>query len=429
MYKNNWESLNARPIPSWFEDAKFGIFIHWGLYSVPAYAPRGSYAEWYGYNMHNEDNPTYKFHLEQYGENVKYADFVKDFKAELFDAQQWVELFENAGAKYINIVSKHHDGFCMYQSDYAWNWNSVDVGPHKDFCAELKAACDKTDVKFGAYHSVYEWYHPLYLKDPEQYAVEHLIPMLKEFIEKYQPHTLFTDGEWEHESAVWHSTDFLTWLYNESSVKDFIVPNDRWGKETRGRLGGNFTSEYGMIEGGRSIEELEDKRVFEECRGIGASFGFNRIEDLGSYASAEDLIEMLVDLVSAGGNFLLNVGPAADGTIPVIMQERLLQIGEWLELNGEGIYASRKYKKSTQKEVCYTKRDGHIYAFLKRFPAGEVVLNDVDFSEDMKVSLLGAPEKIETANENGRLKLIIPTLNPDKIKAEYIYVFKLTKEQ
>ncbi|HZK38596.1 MAG TPA: alpha-L-fucosidase [Clostridia bacterium] len=426
MYKNNWESLNSRPIPSWFEDAKFGIFIHWGLYSVPAYAPKGNYAEWYGYHMHEKDNPTYKFHIEQFGENFKYADFVKDFKAELFDADQWVELFEKSGAKYINIVSKHHDGFCMYQSDYAWNWNSVDVGPHKDFCAQLKAACDKTDVKFGAYHSVYEWYHPLYLKDPEQYAVEHLIPMLKEFIEKYQPHTLFTDGEWEHESAVWHSTDFLTWLYNESSVKDFIVPNDRWGKETRGRLGGNFTSEYGMIEGGRSIEELEDKRVFEECRGIGASFGFNRMEDLDSYMSAEDLIEMLVDLVSVGGNFLLNVGPAADGTIPVIMQERLLQIGEWLDVNGEGIYASRKYKKSTQKEVCYTKRDGCIYAFLKHFPAGDLVLNDVEFDEDMKVSLLGVSEKIEAANENGRLKLIIPTLNPDEIKAKYVYMFKLS---
>lgn len=429
MYENNWESLNSRPIPSWFEDAKFGIFIHWGLYSVPAWAPRGSYAEWYGFNMHNKDNPTYDFHREQYGENFKYANFVKDFKAELFDADEWVKLFEKAGAQYINIVSKHHDGFCMYQSDYAWNWNSVDVGPHKDFCAELKAACDKTDVKFGAYHSVYEWFHPLYLKDPQEYALKHLIPMLKEFIEKYQPHTLFTDGEWEHESAVWHSTEFLTWLYNESSVKDFIVPNDRWGKETRGRLGGNFTSEYGMIDGGRCIEDLEDTRVFEECRGIGGSFGFNRIEDTDDYMSAEDLIEMLVDLVSAGGNFLLNVGPAADGTIPVIMQERLLQIGEWLKVNGEAIYASRKYKKSTQKEVCYTQRDGNVYAFLKHFPTNEVVLNDVDYNENIEVSLLGASEKIETANENGKLKLIIPALNPDKIKAEYVYVFKITAEQ
>jgi alpha-L-fucosidase len=425
MYRNNWESLNSRPVPSWFEDAKFGIFIHWGLYSVPAYAPKGTYAEWYGYHMHNEESDTRRFHLANYGENFKYSDFVQFFKAELFDAEQWVKLFENAGAKYLNIVSKHHDGFCMYKSDYAWNWNSADVGPHRDFCAELKEACEKSSVKFGAYHSVYEWFNPLYLKNPEEYALKHLIPMLKEFVEKYRPHTLFTDGEWEHESSVWHSTDFLTWLYNESSVKDFIVPNDRWGKETRGRLGGNFTSEYGMIEGGRSIEELEDKRVFEECRGIGASFGFNRIEEAEDYLSAEDLIEMLVDLVSAGGNLLLNVGPAADGTIPVIMQERLLQIGDWLKVNGEGIYSSRKYKKSTQQDVCYTKRDGNIYAFLKRFPEGELTLNDIEFTPGIKVNLLGSDASIRTADDEGKLKLVIPALNPQKMLAKYIYTFKI----
>lgn len=428
MYQNNWDSLNARPVPAWFEDAKFGIFIHWGLYSVPAWAPKGKYAEWYGMHMLDKQGETCQFHVENYGEAFQYADFVKDFKAELFDAQEWVKLFEDAGAKYINIVSKHHDGFCMYKTDYAWNWNSWDVGPHKDFCAELKAACDKTDVKFGAYHSVYEWFHPLYLKNPEQYAVEHLIPMLKEFIEKYQPHTLFTDGEWAHESSVWHSTDFLTWLYNESSVKDFIVPNDRWGKETRGRLGGNFTSEYGMVEGGRMIEDLEDKRVFEECRGIGASFGLNRIENTEDYMPAGDLIEMLVDLVSAGGNFLLNIGPAADGTIPVIMQERLLQIGEWLKVNGEGIYGSRKYIKSTQKTVCYTQKDGNIYAYIKHFPAGEIVLNDVDYAESLNIKLLGANAEIKTAYEGGKLKLIIPVLNPDKMTAKYIYTFKIEKK-
>ncbi|NLP48886.1 MAG: alpha-L-fucosidase [Clostridiales bacterium] len=425
MYQNNWESLNSRPVPGWFEDAKFGIFIHWGLYSVPAYAPIGNYAEWYGYNMHNVGSETHDFHLANYGEGFKYADFVKDFKAELFDAQDWVSLFEKAGAKYLNIVSKHHDGFCLYKSDYAWNWNSVDVGPHRDFCAELKAACDKSDVKFGAYHSVYEWFNPLYLKNPEEYALKHLIPMLKEFVEKYQPHTLFTDGEWEHESSVWHSTDFLTWLYNESSVKDYIVPNDRWGKETRGRLGGNFTSEYGLIEANRSVEELVGKRVFEECRGIGASFGFNRMEDVNNYMSAQDLIELFVDLICAGGNLLLNVGPAADGTIPVIMRERLLQIGEWLDVNGQAVYAGRAYKKSSTQDVSYTQKDGNVYAFVKYFPFGQLLLKDIEYSENIKASLLGATCKIDCKNEDGKLKLLFPALNPDLIEAKYVYVLKL----
>ena len=247
-YEANWESLTSRPVPQWFQDAKFGIFIHWGLYSVPAFCSRTDYAEWYGHQVATGWEPSASFHKKTYGENFKYEDFVKDFKAELFDAKEWASLFERAGAKYINLVSKHHDGFCLFKSDYAWNWNSVDVGPHRDFCQELKDALAETDVKFGVYHSVYEWFNPIYLRNPEEYAVEHLIPMLKELIEKYQPATLFTDGEWDQTSDVWHSTEFLQWLYNESSVKDFIVPNDRWGKETRGRQGGNFTTEYGFIE-------------------------------------------------------------------------------------------------------------------------------------------------------------------------------------
>ena len=278
LYENNWQSLNSRPIPKWFGDAKFGIFIHWGLYSVPAYTGRGEYAEWYMQQIRNPEHPSRKFHDRVYGPGAKYEDFVGGFKAELFDANEWAKLFKKAGAKYINLVSKHHDGFCLYPSAYAWNWNSWDVGPHRDFCMELRDAMEGTGVKFGVYHSVYEWFHPLYLRNPEEYALQHLHPMLKELIERYQPWTLFTDGEWDHPSETWHSTEFLTWLYNESSVRDFIVPNDRWGRETRGHLGGNFTTEYGYISGNQKIEDIILDRPFEECRGIGKSFGLNRIE-------------------------------------------------------------------------------------------------------------------------------------------------------
>lgn len=196
--RKNWQSLNARPVPEWFADAKFGIFIHWGLYSVPAYTNRGEYAEWYMKQLENPEHPARKFHDRAYGPDVRYEDFVSGFKAELFDAKAWAELFRKSGAKYINLVSKHHDGFCLYPSEYAWNWNSMDVGPHRDFLMELKQAMEGTGVKFGVYHSVYEWFNPLYLKDPEEYALKHLHPMLKELIEKYQPWTLFTGGGRHH---------------------------------------------------------------------------------------------------------------------------------------------------------------------------------------------------------------------------------------
>lgn len=426
-YENNWESLNSRPVPQWFADAKFGIFIHWGLYSVPAFTGKGQYAEWYKMQLGDTESPAAVFHNRVYGKSFLYEDFVKDFKAELFDAHRWAELFAHSGAKYINFVSKHHDGFCMYKTDYAWNWNSVDVGPHRDFLRELKDALDGTGVRFGVYHSVYEWEHPLYLENPERYATEHLIPMLRELIEKYQPATLFTDGEWEHPSCVWHSTEFLQWLYNESSVRDFIVPNDRWGRETRGHLGGNFTTEYGIIDGNRKIEDITLDRPFEECRGIGKSFGLNRNEELEDYLTAKELLETLCSLVSKGGNFLLNIGPAADGTIPVIMEERLRQMGRWLKVNGEAIYSSSVYTKKAQPGVYYTQKPGAVYAVMNRFPFGTLLLSEVDYSPALKASLLGSTAELQIVPQDGKALIVFPPIDPQTVECEYLYTVKLTK--
>ncbi len=427
IYENNWQSLNSRPIPKWFGDAKFGIFIHWGLYSVPAYTGRGEYAEWYMQQIRNPEHPSRKFHDKVYGSGAKYEDFVSGFKAELFDANAWASLFKKAGAKYINLVSKHHDGFCLYPSAYAWNWNSWDVGPHRDFCMELREAMEGTGVKFGVYHSVYEWFHPLYLRNPEEYALQHLHPMLKELIERYQPWTLFTDGEWDHPSETWHSTEFLTWLYNESSVRDFIVPNDRWGRETRGHLGGNFTTEYGYISGNQKIEDIILDRPFEECRGIGKSFGLNRIETTDDYMSAKELLETLCSLVAKGGNFLLNIGPAADGTIPVIMEERLLQMGAWLDVNGDAIYGTEIYTKEPQEGIYYTKKGDKVYAILTRFPFGSVTLDKVPYSPYRKARLLSHPAEITVRENNGKTELVFPSINPDEVRCQWLYAIELTE--
>lgn len=427
VYENNWQSLNSRPVPKWFGDAKFGIFIHWGLYSVPAYTGRGEYAEWYMQQIRNPEHPSRRFHDKTYGPNTKYEDFVSGFKAELFDADAWAKLFRKAGAKYINLVSKHHDGFCLYPSAYAWNWNSWDVGPHRDFCMELREAMEGTGVKFGVYHSVYEWFHPLYLRNPEEYALHHLHPMLKELIERYQPWTLFTDGEWDHPSEVWHSTEFLTWLYNESSVRDFIVPNDRWGRETRGHLGGNFTTEYGYITGKQRIEDVVLDRPFEECRGIGKSFGLNRIETTGDYMTAKELLETLCSLVSKGGNFLLNIGPAADGTIPVIMEERLLQMGSWLEVNGDAIYGTEVYTKEAEDGVYYTKKGDKVYAILNRFPFGSVTLDKVPYSPYRKARLLSHPAEITVRENDGKTELVFPPIDPENVRCQWLYAVELTE--
>ncbi len=435
MYENNWESLNKRKVPEWFGKAKFGIFIHWGLYSVPAFANHKDYAEWYGFcvemdpkDVQTEHQRVSRAHHKKIYGDKPYLDFKNDFKGERFDAQKWATLFKRSGAKYINFVSKHHDGYCLYETKYAPNLNSVECAPKRDFLMELKNAMADTGVRFGVYHSVYEWWHPLCKTDPEKYALEHLIPMLKELVTKYEPNTLFTDGEWEHESSVWHSTDFLQWLYNESPVKDVIVPNDRWGKETRGRLGGNFTTEYGVIDLGtdRTIDTITLDRPFEECRGIGWSFGLNKDETSEDYLSLKELLKTLCSLVSKGGNFLLNIGPDADGTIPPIMEERLLGIGKWLEVNGEAIYDSEIYSKIGDNGIYYTKNGNTIYAITETFPSKTQIFSKIPYSENMSVNLLGSDCKVEICNNDGVLSLKSLISSPDEVNSEHLYTYKIT---
>ena len=198
------------------------------------------------------------------------------------------------------------------------------VGPHRDLLGELTTAVRKKDgLQMGLYYSLYEWFNPLWLKDRPRYVAEHIHPQFKDVVMRYRPSIIFADGEWDLTPEEWKSPELLAWLFNESPCKDEVVVNDRWGKETRGNHGGYYTTEYGA--------GMKDAaHPWEESRGMGYSFGYNRAEQIDDYQSARDLILMLCDLVSRGGNFLVDIGPAADGAIPVVMQDRLLAIGRWL---------------------------------------------------------------------------------------------------
>ena len=143
-YEPTWESIDQRPNPQWFEDAKFGIFVHWGVYSVPSWGPKDQYAEWYWYFMEDKNSPTWQFHKEKYGEKFKYQDFAPMFKAELFDPDQWADIFKRSGAKYVVLTSKHVEGFCLWPAPHSWNWNSVDIGPHRNLAGDLINAVKKT---------------------------------------------------------------------------------------------------------------------------------------------------------------------------------------------------------------------------------------------------------------------------------------------
>ena len=365
-YEANWDSIDSRPTPAWFNEAKFGIFIHWGVYAVPAWSPTNTYSEWYWNHMQNKEGATWKFHCETYGEDFKYQDFAPMFKAELFDPAQWADIFKRSGAKYIVHTSKHHDGFCLWPSPDSWNWNAVDIGPHRDLLGDLTEAVRGAGLKMGYYYSFYEWYHPIYSADVDRYVEEHMLPQMRDLVLRYEPEILWPDGEWHHPSATWRSTEFLAWLFNESPVKDEVVINDRWGKECRGHHGGFYTSEYG----GHTGVAMGPTHPWEEDRGMGASFGYNRNETIDDYHSAKELIRLLVDTASLGGNLLLDIGPTADGRIPVIMQERLIQIGEWLIPNGESIYGSVASPYPKLPWGACTAKPGRLFFHVFDWPSG-----------------------------------------------------------
>lgn len=436
-YQPTWASIDSRPVPTWFEDAKFGIFIHWGLYSVPAYSPTKrdkmgvyeQYAEWYWSRWVKPSNSQQFFidyHNRVYGKDFKYQDFASLFKAEMFNPDEWADRFKAAGAKYIVLTSKHHEGFALWPSQQSWNWNSVDVGPHRDLCGDLTKSVKAAGLRMGFYYSLYEWFNPLYKTNLPKYVDEHMIPQMKDLVTRYQPDVVWTDGEWDHPSESWKSTQFLAWLYNESPVKNTVVVNDRWGKETRSKHGGIYTTEYDLVHEGNSIDtKLE--HPWEECRGIAGSFGYNRNEILEDYSTSEELIHILINKVARGGNLLLNVGPTADGRIPEIMQQRLADMGAWLEVNGEAIYSTRKWEKTPvikpETTVFFTKNGSDLYVIVTKWQDKPIVIEGIQKVES--VSMLGFKGKVKSSASGNKLTITLPEVSPVTIPCNYAWVFNV----
>jgi alpha-L-fucosidase len=460
-YEAKWDSLDKRPTPQWWVDAKFGIFIHWGVYAVPAWSVRGQYSEWYWNRITGDkakNGPWWQYHAKTYGKDFPYASFAPEFKAELYDPNQWADIFHRSGAKYIVLTSKHHDGYCLWPSQEAnksWGrpWNSVDIGPGRDLLGDLTTAVRAKGIHMGIYYSLYEWYNPLWVTDRPLYVEKHMFPQFKDVVTRYKPEVIFSDGEWDMPSKDWRSEELLAWLVNESPVRDSVVINDRWGKDSRHKHGGYYTTEYtaGLASG---------SHPWEESRGMGHSYGYSRTEPLSDYRSAREMVLMLIDIVSRGGNLLLDIGPAADGTIPVIMEERLTQIGDWLKVNGEAIYGTRNWKKPIQWtegkqpgvdygkeymtkydiaeltgkptgdkaviEAFFTTKDGNLYVITPRWPGEKLVVKDIEISPNTAVTMLGVAQPIRWDRSGSDLTIRVPALSVDEAPCQYAYVFKIT---
>ena len=452
VYEPTWESLDSRPIPAWFPDAKFGIFIHWGVYSVPSWirvteGRYASYAEWYEARVMGELKGDEDFHERTYGADFAYRDFAPMFTAELFDADLWADLFAESGARYVVLTSKHHDGFCLWptKSPFKKGWNSMDVGPRRDLVGELAEAVRRKGLRMGLYYSLIEWETNRTHRTPsgrfiaqeimnaygipiDRYVDDHVIPQLKELVTAYQPAVIFADGgEWDEDEEFWKTREFLAWLYNNAPNKDEVVVNDRWARGMPGNHGDYFSSEY------RDAEGIGTAHPWEESRGMGRSYGYNRAENINHYRTSKELVHELVDVVSRGGNLLLNVGPTADGRIPVIMQQRLRDMGSWLRINGEAIFGTRPWVAGRDRTsgtgsdsaVRYTRKGTDLYAHFLEWPGGEVRIHGLDPGEGFSVSLLGYERAIDWHVDGDSVVFTPPSMSPAEVPSAYAFVFKI----
>ena len=307
-------------------------------------------------------------------------------------------------------------------------------------------------MKMGIYYSLYEWYNPLYTTDVSTFVDKHLIPQFKDVVTKYQPAVIFSDGEWDHPAATWKSAEMLTWLFNESPGKDEVVINDRWGKSDRHKHGGYFTTEYGA-----GLPNATNP--WEENRGMAHSFGYSRTERFQDYNSTETLVLMLIDIVSRGGNFLLDIGPTADGRIPPLMEERLAEIGDWLEVNGEAIYGTTTHSNTCQwtdgkvqelgkgnyrvkydvnkimkdpaagmarKEALFTRNGDSLYAICAVLPDEQLVLKGITAAEDATVTMLGVGT-LQWKQSGDDLIITMPPLNASRMPCRHAWTFKVSR--
>jgi alpha-L-fucosidase len=459
-YEANWASLNKRKIPAWFHQDKFGIFIHWGVYAVPAYAPvipnsGDSYAEWY-WNRLSQKNKTFlDFHAKNYGADFLYPQFESMFRAEMFNPSEWADVFKRSGARYVVLTSKHHEGYCLWnsaESDRSWNrpWNAVTGTPKRDLLGDLSTAVRSEGLKMGYYYSLYEWFNPIWLSDKKKYVTDHMLPQFKDLVTKYKPSVIFSDGEWDLPDTAWQSEKLLAWLFNESPVAKDVVVNDRWGKNTRHKnTGATYTtSEYGS--------GMDASIVWEESQGIGHSYGYNRNEKLDDYKTSRELILLLCDIVARGGNLLLDIGPAADGRIPVIMQQRLVDMGDWLKINGEAIYETEAYtqpyqwspgiqrkksdasfmagysiskmvvpnKDTASIECFFTRKNRDLFCIIPAYRSG-LTLKNIVLPAQSTLSVLGSSKNIPWKQQGKNVLIDLSALRPGDVSEKSVFVIKM----
>jgi alpha-L-fucosidase len=466
-YEPTNRSLRQHPVPDWFHDGKLGIFIHWGLYSVPGWGPlagdinevvaeegwsgvfrRHPYAEWYWNTLKIEGSPTGDHHARTYGPYFLYTDFAPLFDQAVasFDPAAWADLFCRAGARYVVLTTKHHDGYTLWPSEHP-NPNVEDWHASRDLVGDLAQAVRARGMRMGLYYSGgLDWTF-------EPRAIRDIVDLLGTMPQS-PAYVTYVDRHWReliaryHPSVLWNDIGFPAGLDVKALYADYYnavpdgVVNDRgiqanigWLSRNRvGRAVLRFVLNLAMrsfVSGSApkmghadfttpeyaSLGQIADHK-WEATRGIGASFGYNRNETAEHMLSVAELVRSFVDIVSKNGNLLLNVGPMADGTIPPLQEERLLGLGEWLAANGEAIYGTRPWVRAegttaADVPVRFTSKGEALYAILLGTPEGrQVHLALPGLVPEATVRLLGHDAALRFTYESGQLAVDLPESLP-----------------
>ena len=467
-FRPDWESLQKYEAPEWYQDAKFGVFIHWGAYSVPAFGN-----EWYPRNMYEPGFDAYKHHIATYGTQDKfgYKDFIPMFKAERFDPSAWADLFKKAGAKYVVPVAEHHDGFAMYDSGLS-DWTAAKMGPHRDVIGDLSKAVRAEGLHFGvSSHRVEHDFFmgvgrkiPSDVNDP-QYAAfygpaqvgvinwgtpvgndftyvspawtDDWLARGAELVDKYHPDIVYFDWWIGQASIRPNLTRFAAFYYNRSLKYGDHVGVINYKDYAMQEHSAVLDLERGQLGEIRPLYWQTDTSVSNK------SWGY--IKD-DTFKSPEFVVHQLIDIVSKNGNLLLNIGPRSDGTIPEEVQQVLLDVGTWLNVNGDAIYGTRPWRTYgegptkvaagsfhdtdtahyTAEDFRFTTKDHALYAIGLAWPTtGEAVIRSlaatVGSQSVQSVSLLGTDAKPTFQQRPDGLHVQLPAQPP----AKYAYVLRV----
>lgn len=500
IYKPTLESLAKHPMPEWFEDAKLGIFLDWGPWSAAGYAPKkgaeastgGSYPDWYEFLM---DYLYKEYHDEVFGADFRRDDLLPMLTGTNFDAEEYVKLSLDAGAKYLVPFSKHHGGWTMWESSYTKR-NAVEMGPMRDIYKELAEASKRNNLKLGFYFSVSEWEYPVIVDQPvtqwapvkniaifqddlgqiprgkplttyfpavhdrmisgkipvRDYFSDYMIPSFKEAVDRFDPDLVWYDGGWGSPVSVSRAAEMSAYFYNQANGRKDVAINNRAGSTmteselklfmefmkngeqekamqlylSSARLGDYGTPEY-------TIGEVDITKKWEVCRSISPAFGYNWQDDEESSQTNEELIKMFIKIVAENGNLLLVVNPDGSGKLSDLQKNRLKELGEWLKVNGEGIYSTRPWVRQQDGDLFYTKsKDGkYVYVHTITWPGSKLDIMDITPITNSNIMLMGFENNLTWSKNGSGISISIPEdlQRNENRPSKYSWVFKVQVSQ